>query len=277
MSSPKKPSRLPDSRHSPVGSLHDKKKKKRWAVSGLSLKLHSPTFPHLFPPCLSLLPLLSYSNGLALFTQQHAICSKARWSDLGGMLRGLKEYEYFTRWLVCAKEEEGTERIQACLCAMWVWAEERKRERLSRHQWCLADGDCPLRNDMLYPTAGIHRWVKVHPTQPAALWAMHELPDSSCVYIQIRLIQEKPAAVLPPCLLPPPPPAFISPLCCEQRLGLKGLPPPPLPPSSASTSVERWQEVSLFYCLRFCGSLFHTPALHVHGDQRCCSLCNCAD
>lgn len=197
-------------------------------MSGLSLKLHSPTFPHLFPPCLSLLPLLSYSNGLALFTQQHAICSKARWSDLGGMLRGLKEYEYFTRWLVCAKEEEGTERIQACLCAMWVWAEEREREgeRLSRHQWCLADGDCPLRNDMLYPTAGIHRWVKVHPTQPAALWAMHELPDSSCVYIQIRLIQEKPAAVLPPCLLPPPPPAFISPLCCEQRLGLKGLPPP---------------------------------------------------
>lgn len=98
-------------------------------MSGLSLKLHSPTFPHLFPPCLSLLPLLSYSNGLALFTQQHAICSKARWSDLGGMLRGLKEYEYFTRWLVCAKEEEGTERIQACLCAMWVWAEERERER----------------------------------------------------------------------------------------------------------------------------------------------------
>lgn len=57
----------------------------------------------------------------------------------------------------------------------------------------------------------------------------------------------------------------------------KVYPPPPLPPSSASTSVERWQEVSLFYCLRFCGSLFHTPALHVHVDQRCCSLCNCAD
>lgn len=125
-----------------------------------------------------------------------------------------------------------------------VWApcdcglrRERQTERLSRHQRCLVDGACPLGNDMLYPTTGIHRWVKVHPTQPAGLWAMHELPDSSCVYIQIRLIQEKPAAVLPPCLLPPPP-AFISPLCCEQRLGLKGLPPHPLP-SSTSTSVER--------------------------------------
>lgn len=223
-------------------------------MSGLSLKLHSPTFPHL-------LPLLSYSNGLALFTQQHAICSKARWSDLGGMLRGLKEYEYFTRWLVCAKEEEGTERIQACLCAMWVWAEERKRERLSRHQWCLADGDCPLRNDMLYPTAGIHRWVKVHPTQPAALWAMHELPDSSCVYIQIRLIQEKPAAVLPPCLLPPPPPAFISPLCCEQRLGLKGLPPPPH--SLLPAPRLQWNDDRKCHCFIVCVSVARCST-HLH-------------
>lgn len=56
-----------------------------------SLKLHSPTF-HPVPLFFYHLCLfLFYINGLALFTQQHAMCSMARWSDLGGMLRGLKE------------------------------------------------------------------------------------------------------------------------------------------------------------------------------------------
>lgn len=69
-----------------LGRLHDK-------VLELALKLHSPTFYPLplFFFCHFCLFLL-YINGLALFTQQHAMCSMARWSDLGGMLRGLKEY-----------------------------------------------------------------------------------------------------------------------------------------------------------------------------------------
>lgn len=248
-------------------------------MSGLSLKLHSPTFPHLFPPCLSLLPLLSYSNGLALFTQQHAICSKARWSDLGGMLRGLKEYEYFTRWLVCAKEEEGTERIQACLCAMWVWAEERERERgsadtsdASRTETVLLEMTCYTRlQEFIAGSKFIPRSQLLYGPCMSSLtaavftsrldWYRKSRP-LSCRRVFFLLLLRLSS----------------RPYAANNASAWKVYPPPPpLPPSSASTSVERWQEVSLFYCLRFCGSLFHTPALHVHGDQRCCSLCNCAD
>lgn len=95
---------------------------------------------------ISLSPFLSPSNGIALFTQQHAICSKARWSDLGGMLWGLYNMNISLHGLYVWKRKSQNI-YRHVLCAyVWVGKEAQQTQVIASY----------TTNDMLYPTVGIH-------------------------------------------------------------------------------------------------------------------------
>lgn len=119
MSSPNAVEKLPDSKHLPMTDSMIKtlsSVKAFFKIAWPYFLLHS----HLFSAISYLLSLsLFYINGLALFTQQHAICSRARWSDLGGMLRGLTENMNISlHGVYCTGEQERQcAHMQACLCS----------------------------------------------------------------------------------------------------------------------------------------------------------------